>query len=58
VAAGRRLVCVAGQTALAPDFAIAGEDDLDSAIVGDDDLAAQARAAMESVEIEVTALLS
>jgi enamine deaminase RidA (YjgF/YER057c/UK114 family) len=39
VASGQRLVCVAGQVALAPDFSI----------VGGDDLGAQTRAAMQSV---------
>ena len=39
VGAGQRLVCVAGQVALAPDFTI----------MGGDDLGAQTRAAMESV---------
>lgn len=41
VAAGQRLVFVAGQTAISPDFAVVGEGDL----------AAQTRAAMESVGI-------
>lgn len=39
VATGQRLVCVAGQTALTPGFAVIGEGDL----------AAQTRAAMESL---------
>jgi enamine deaminase RidA (YjgF/YER057c/UK114 family) len=45
VAAGQRLVFVAGQTALRPDFAIIGEGDL----------AAQTRASMESVGIALRA---
>jgi enamine deaminase RidA (YjgF/YER057c/UK114 family) len=62
---GRRLVCIAGQVALAPDFTI----------IGSGDLGAQTRAAMQSVpaqtiigvtglalpglliEVEVTALI-
>lgn len=40
-----RLVCVAGQVALAPDFTI----------VGSDDLGAQTRAAMQSIEIALDA---
>ena len=39
VASGQRLVCVAGQVAIAPDFSI----------VGGEDLGAQTRAAMENV---------
>jgi len=42
---GRRLVCIAGQVALAPDFAI----------IGGDDLGAQTRAAMQSAEIALKA---
>jgi enamine deaminase RidA (YjgF/YER057c/UK114 family) len=45
VAAGQRLVFVAGQVALAPDFSVIGEGDL----------AAQTRAAMESVGIALRA---
>jgi enamine deaminase RidA (YjgF/YER057c/UK114 family) len=45
VAAGQRLVCVAGQTAITPDFAVVGEGDL----------ARQTRAAMESVGIALRA---
>jgi enamine deaminase RidA (YjgF/YER057c/UK114 family) len=45
VGAGRRLVCVAGQVALAPDFTI----------IGGDDLGAQTRAAMESVGVALGA---
>lgn len=45
VASGQRLVFVAGQTALTPDFAIVGEGDL----------AAQTRASMESVRIALRA---
>lgn len=41
VATGQRLVCVAGQVALAPDFTI----------IGGDDLGAQTRAAMQSVGV-------
>lgn len=45
VASGRRLVSVAGQTALARDFTI----------IGGDDLAAQTRAAMEAVGVALAA---
>jgi enamine deaminase RidA (YjgF/YER057c/UK114 family) len=45
VATGQRLVFVAGQTAITPDFAVIGEGDL----------AAQTRASMESVEIALLA---
>ena len=45
VATGQRLVCVAGQVALTPEFAV----------VGAGDLAAQTRAAMESVGIALRA---
>ena len=45
VAAGQRLVFVAGQTAIAPDFSVIGEGDL----------AAQTRAAMECVGIALRA---
>lgn len=45
VASGQRLVCVAGQVALTPEFAV----------VGAGDLAAQTRAAMESVGIALHA---
>ena len=45
VASGRRLVSVAGQTALARDFTI----------IGGDDLAAQTRAAMEAVGVGLKA---
>ncbi len=45
VATGQRLVFVAGQTALAPDFAVIGEGDL----------AAQTRASMESVAVALRA---
>ena len=45
VAAGQRLVFVAGQVALAPDFSVIGEGDL----------AAQTRAAMECVGIALRA---
>ena len=45
VATGQRLVFVAGQTALTPDFAIIGEGDL----------AAQTRASMECVGIALRA---
>jgi enamine deaminase RidA (YjgF/YER057c/UK114 family) len=45
VAAGQRLVFVAGQTAITPDFAVVGEGDL----------AAQTRASMESVGIALRA---
>jgi enamine deaminase RidA (YjgF/YER057c/UK114 family) len=45
VAAGQRLVFVAGQTALTPEFSIVGEGDL----------AAQTRASMESVGIALRA---
>lgn len=45
MASGQRLVFVAGQTALAPDFSVIGEGDL----------AAQTRAAMESVGIALRA---
>ena len=45
VATGQRLVFVAGQVALAPDFAVIAEGDL----------AAQTRAAMESVGIALRA---
>jgi enamine deaminase RidA (YjgF/YER057c/UK114 family) len=44
-ASGRRLIFVAGQVALTPDFAI----------VGGDDLGAQTRAAMESVGVALRA---
>lgn len=42
---GRRLVCVAGQVAIASDFTI----------IGGDDLGAQTRSAMRSVEIALNA---
>jgi enamine deaminase RidA (YjgF/YER057c/UK114 family) len=45
VASGQRLVFVAGQTAIAPDFAVIGEGDL----------AAQTRASMECVGIALRA---
>lgn len=45
VAEGARLVFVAGQVALAPDFTI----------IGGDDLAAQTRAAVESVTVALRA---
>jgi enamine deaminase RidA (YjgF/YER057c/UK114 family) len=45
VAEGQRLVFVAGQVALAQDFTL----------IGGDDLAAQTRAAMESVEVALKA---
>ncbi len=45
VASGQRLVSIAGQTAITPDFAIVGEGDL----------ATQTRVAMESVEIALRA---
>jgi enamine deaminase RidA (YjgF/YER057c/UK114 family) len=45
VATGRRLVSIAGQTALAKDFTI----------IGGDDLVAQTRAAMESVKVALDA---
>jgi enamine deaminase RidA (YjgF/YER057c/UK114 family) len=45
VASGQRLVFVAGQTAITPDFAVVGEGDL----------AAQTRASMESVGIALRA---
>lgn len=45
VATGRRLVCVAGQVALAPDFSI----------IGGDDLGKQARAAMQSAGVALRA---
>ena len=45
LATGQRLVFIAGQTALAPDFAVIGEGDL----------AAQTRASMESVGIALRA---
>lgn len=45
VATGPRLVCVAGQTALAPDFSI----------IGGDDLGAQTRAAMQSAGVALKA---
>jgi enamine deaminase RidA (YjgF/YER057c/UK114 family) len=45
VAAGQRLVFVAGQTAITPDFAVVGEGDL----------AAQTRASMECVGIALRA---
>jgi enamine deaminase RidA (YjgF/YER057c/UK114 family) len=45
VALGQRLVFVAGQTAIAPDFSVAGEGDL----------AAQTRASMECVGIALRA---
>jgi enamine deaminase RidA (YjgF/YER057c/UK114 family) len=45
VAEGRRMVFVAGQVALAPDFSI----------VGGDDLGAQTRSAMESIGIVLRA---
>lgn len=45
VATGQRLVCVAGQVAITPDFAVVAEGDL----------AAQTRAAMGSVELALRA---
>lgn len=45
VSTGRRLIFVAGQTALTPEFQIIGEGDL----------AAQTRASMESVDIALRA---
>jgi enamine deaminase RidA (YjgF/YER057c/UK114 family) len=45
VATGRRLVSIAGQTALAKDFTV----------IGGDDLVAQTRAAMESVKVALEA---
>jgi enamine deaminase RidA (YjgF/YER057c/UK114 family) len=45
VASGRRLVCVAGQVALGPDFSI----------VGGEDLRVQTRAAMESAGAALSA---
>jgi enamine deaminase RidA (YjgF/YER057c/UK114 family) len=45
VATGRRLVSIAGQTALAKDFTI----------IGGDDLVAQTRAAMEGVKVALDA---
>lgn len=45
IATGSRLVCVAGQTALAADFSIVGENDL----------AAQTRQAMQNLAIALTA---
>jgi enamine deaminase RidA (YjgF/YER057c/UK114 family) len=45
VATGGRLVCIAGQTAITPEFAVVGEGDL----------AAQTRAAIESVGIALRA---
>jgi enamine deaminase RidA (YjgF/YER057c/UK114 family) len=45
VKAGQRLVCVAGQVAITPEFTI----------VGGDDLRAQTRAAMESVGVALRA---
>lgn len=45
VGEGKRLICVAGQAAIAPDFSI----------VGGDDLGAQTRAAMECVGIALNA---
>jgi enamine deaminase RidA (YjgF/YER057c/UK114 family) len=42
---GQKLVCVAGQVALAPDFTI----------IGGDDLGAQTRAAMQSIGVALRA---